>query len=167
MIIMNLQKTQYELFMREALVCAQQACEEQEVPIGAVIIDKEGTIIARAYNQIEQYHSQTAHAELLAISQAGKYHGDWRLDECTIIVTLEPCSMCMAAIKLSRIRTVVYGADSPIFGFKLDNNHFLPLYNKDALTIIKGVLELECSEILKQFFRGKRRKHEACKGESS
>lgn len=152
--------TSYKMYMQHALKLAQEAFAHDEVPVGALIVDKDGKVCAQAYNQTERLHTQTAHAEMLALAQAGKVQGSWRLNECVMIVTLAPCSMCMAAIKLSRISVLVYGAESPVFGFKLDNDFFLPLYNNDTLMIKSGVLADECSAILKQFFQKKRSKGE-------
>lgn len=161
------QEENYESYMQKALCLAEKAYEEDEVPIGALIIDSEGNIIGQGYNKTEQIMSQTAHAELRALEEAGKTKKDWRLDDCILFVTLEPCSMCMAAIKLSRISKIVYGADSPVFGFRLDNDCFIPLYNNDRLFIHKGVLKDECSEILKKFFQKKRNNNEGNKGEKT
>ena len=92
-----------EVYMRQSLELALKAYNEDEVPIGAVVLDKDGSVIGRGYNRTESCKTQTAHAELLALAEAGKVQNDWRLDGCTLFVTLEPCSMCMAAIKLSRV----------------------------------------------------------------
>ncbi len=160
---MDIQQQEYESYMQKALTLACQAYDQNEVPIGAVVVDKEGAIIGSGYNQTEASMSQTSHAELLALADAGKKMGDWRLEDCTIFVTLEPCTMCMAALKLSRIKKVVYGADSPVFGFRLDKDCFIPLYNNDALLIQSGVLKEKCSEILKDFFQKKRNESEGSK----
>ena len=147
-------------FMKQALQQAQKAMDLDEVPIGAVIVNKEGKIISRAYNQVEKKHSQTAHAEMLAIAKAGKKLKDWRLEDCWIYVTLEPCAMCMVLIRLSRMKGVVFGADSPLFGYRLDKMLQLPVYKKDTFIIVKGVLPNEAATLLKQFFKKKRKKRE-------
>jgi tRNA(adenine34) deaminase len=157
---MNIQQQECEAYMKKALHLACKAYEEDEVPIGALIIDVNGLVIGEGYNKTEQGNSQTLHAELTALASAGKNKQDWRLDGCTIFVTLEPCSMCMNAIKLSRIKKIVYGSDSPVFGFRLDMDCFVSIYNRDVLSIQSGVLSEECSELLKKFFQKKRNDNE-------
>jgi len=146
-------------FMQEALAQAQYAYNIDEVPIGAVVVDAKGDIIARAYNSVERDCTQRAHAESLAIEAAGKYLHDWRLQGCWLYVTLEPCSMCMGLIKLSRLAGVVYGAPSPLFGFRLDNQEDLWVYKKDAVSVIEGVMADETAKLLKQFFHSRRKKN--------
>lgn len=153
-------KEKDEFLMGQALEQAHKAYECNEVPIGAIIADRDGTIVARAYNMVEQEHSQRAHAESLAIEQVNKAIGDWRLNDHWIFVTLEPCSMCMALIKLSRFAGVVYGAASPLFGFSLDNNEDLSVYKRDAFSIIDGIKAEESAVILKKFFHYKRTRDE-------
>ncbi len=145
-------------FMQEALKQAQKAAEKDEVPIGAVIVNKNGQIIARGYNQVEKKHTQTAHAEMTAITKAGKKMDDWRLENCWIYITLEPCAMCMVLIRLSRMKGVVFGADSPLFGYRLDKMLQLPVYKKDTFIVITGVLSNEAAILLKKFFKKKRKK---------
>ena len=145
-----------DYYMKQALDLAFRAFEEDEVPIGAVIIDRNGMIIGGGYNQVEGQCTQLAHAELQAIKDATKRLGTWRLEGCTMVVTLEPCSMCIGAIRLSRMAKVIYGASSPVFGFQLDNDQFIPLYNNGSFLIESGVLKEECSKILKDFFQKKR-----------
>ena len=111
--------TQDQLFMNDALKQAGRAFKKGEVPVGAIVVDSRGVVIGRGYNLVERRHSQLAHAELIALQKAAKKLGDWRLLGCWIYVTLEPCVMCMAAIRLSRCEGVVYGADSPQFGYQL------------------------------------------------
>lgn len=147
----------HEKYMAVALELAQQAADAQEVPIGAIVVDESGTIIGVGYNKVESFHTQTAHAECEALRQAAEYKKDWRLEKCTLYVTLQPCSMCYSATVLSRVRTLVYGASSPLFGFHLDKDTFLSVYNNDALFVIKGILEAECGELLKRFFKQKRK----------
>jgi tRNA(adenine34) deaminase len=151
-------KEKDEAFMQEALIEAHKAYEIDEVPIGAVVVNAEGIIVARAHNSVERDCTQRAHAESLAIESAGKALGDWRLNDCWLYVTLEPCSMCMGLIKLSRLAGVVYGAPSPLFGFRLDNQEDLWVYKKDAFSVVEGVKLEEAANLLKSFFHNKRGK---------
>jgi tRNA(adenine34) deaminase len=144
-------KTSYTQFMNEALEYARQAASQQEVPIGAVVVDAQGNIIGRGYNQVEGRKSQLAHAEIEAITQATQAIGDWRLDGCTLYVTLEPCKMCMGLIQLSRLDRVVYGADSPRFGHS--DQH--PTIYKEVL-VEKGVRADEAKQLLQDFFKKRR-----------
>ena len=144
-------------FMQEALAQAQLAYEIDEVPIGAIVVNSEGDIIARAYNVVERDCTQRSHAESLAIECAAKDLGDWRLDGCWLYVTLEPCSMCMGLIKLSRLAGVVYGASSPLFGFSLDNEQDLWLYKKGIISIVEGIGGDQAAQLLKNFFHKKRK----------
>lgn len=144
-------------YMQLALSQAQLAFDANEVPIGAVIVAPNGQILAQACNATESTHSQTAHAELLAIAQAGAIQGDWRLQDCWIYVTLEPCAMCMNAIIISRLAGLVYGAPSPLFGYlKVDKEGSSWLYKRDALTILEGIGQAEAKQLLQQFFKQKR-----------
>src|SRR5262245_33005932 len=111
--IIDLQSDQY--FMGEALRQAQKAFSAEETPVGAVVV-REGRIIARAYNQVELLKDATAHAEMLALTQAEEVVGDWRLTDCTLYVTKEPCPMCAGAIVLVRLARVVFGAPDPKAG---------------------------------------------------
>lgn len=103
-------------FMLEALTLAEEAASEEEIPVGCVITDKNGTVIGRGKNRREQTNDASAHAEIEAIREAGQVLGDWRLDGCTLYVTLEPCPMCAGAILNSRISEVVYGTTDEIMG---------------------------------------------------
>lgn len=143
-------------YMQQALVQAQNAFDANEVPIGAIIVNSQGAIIARAYNQVETSHSQTAHAELLAIAQAGESLADWRLTDCWIYVTLQPCAMCMHALMASRIAAIVWGTQSPIFGYDLDNQLNLSLYKNDTLILVSSVAASQCAALLRKFFIKKR-----------
>jgi tRNA(adenine34) deaminase len=145
-------------FMQEALGQAKLAYAIDEVPIGAVVVNSKGVIITRSYNSVERDCTQRSHAESLAIELAGKSLGDWRLNNHWLYVTLEPCSMCMGLIKLSRLAGVVYGATSPLFGFHLDNNDDLGVYKKDVFFVIEGVMVNETTELLKNFFYNRRKK---------
>lgn len=144
--------------MQEALAQAKLAYEIDEVPIGAIVVNSEGDIIARAYNVVERDCTQRSHAESLAIEYAAKGLGDWRLDGCWLYVTLEPCSMCMGLTKLSRLAGVVYGASSPLFGFSLDNEQDLWLYKKGIISIVEGIGGDQAAQLLKNFFHKKRKK---------
>ena len=141
-----------ERFMREALKEAKRALEKDEVPIGAVIVC-EGTIIARAYNYAEHLNDVTAHAEMQAITSAANNLGGKYLQECTLYVTIEPCVMCAGALFWAQIGRIVYGAGDPKRGFSVIGPQLLHPRTK----ISKGILEEECSQILKNFFEEKRR----------
>ena len=147
-------------FMKEALIEAHKAYEMDEVPVGAVIVDNNGVIIARGHNRVERDCTQRSHAESLAIEKAGQFLGDWRLEGCWIYVTLEPCAMCINLIKLSRLAGVIYGAPSPLFGFQLDKTAQFSVYKRDTFSIIEGVCSDESAELLKSFFKKKRNNDE-------
>lgn len=149
-----------EQFMAEALKLANKAYDRDEVPIGAVVVSANGTIIGRGYNNVEHAHSQIAHAEVSAVEQASQAIGDWRLNDCWLYVTLEPCTMCMGLIRLSRLAGVVYAAASPLFGFRLDNTEGLSVYKKDAFAIIEGIRAEESVALLQKFFQQKRKSGE-------
>ncbi|MFN0020909.1 MAG: tRNA adenosine(34) deaminase TadA [Pirellulaceae bacterium] len=144
-------------YMRQALAEARQALLEEEVPIGAVIVRGE-QVIAAAHNQREQLKDPTAHAEMIAITQAAAAVGGWRLEECTLYVTLEPCIMCSGAILQSRIPLVVFGATDPKAGAVDSLFHLLsdPRLNHRC-QVIPGVMAPECGEILTKFFQVQRR----------
>jgi tRNA(adenine34) deaminase len=151
---MEIEHLQDEDFMREAIKEAKKAEERGEVPIGAVIV-MEGKIVARAYNLRENEQNAIAHAELLAIDQACKDIGSWRLEESTLYVTLEPCPMCAGAIILARVKKVVYGAADPKGGCcgTLMNLLGDERFNHQS-EVTSGVLEKECGQMLSDFFRG-------------
>lgn len=143
-------------FMREALRAANKAAAAEEVPVGAVIV-RAGRVIARAWNQVEMLKDATAHAEMLAITQAEEAVGDWRLSECDLYVTKEPCLMCAGAIVHARVRRVIFGcADERSGGAGgLINVLQMPQLNHRC-AITSGVLSEECAELLQAFFRLKR-----------
>jgi tRNA(adenine34) deaminase len=143
--------------MRLALAEAEQALAENEVPIGAVIVHAD-RVIAAAHNQRETLHDPTAHAEMIAITQAANNLGDWRLAGCTLYVTLEPCIMCCGAILQARIPTVVYGATDPKAGAVSSLFHLLgdPRLNHRC-QVIPGELPAPCGEILTRFFQAQRK----------
>lgn len=141
-----------ETFMLQALSLAEEAAEKGEVPVGCIITDLKGNIIARGRNRNRESMDATAHAEIEAIREAGKVIGDWHLEECTIYVTLEPCPMCVGAIMNSRIRRLVYGAKDPIKGacgsvIDLFSEHF-----PDKAAVYGNVLENESRKLLSTFF---------------
>ena len=143
-------------YMRRALLKAQEALDKDEVPVGAIIVYK-NRIIAKAHNQVELLKDPTAHAEMIAITQASSFLKSKWLAGCSLYATIEPCSMCAGALVLSRIDRVYFGAYDPktgAFGSKLNINS-LKLNHK--LKVKGGVLEKECSQILQKFFKGKRK----------
>jgi tRNA(adenine34) deaminase len=145
-----------EYFVREALRYAQKAYEAGEVPVGAVVV-REGRIIAHAYNQVELLKDATAHAEMLALTQAEAAVGDWRLTDCDLYVTKEPCAMCAGAIVHVRLRRLIFGCADPRAGAagSVINLLQLPSLNHRC-EITSGVLENECAAILQDFFRKRR-----------
>lgn len=145
-----------DFFMKKALLLAKRAFRADEVPVGAVVVDATQKVVGRGYNQVEKHKSQRAHAEQLAIEQACKKNNDWRLSGNTLYVTLEPCTMCMGLIRLSRIERVVFGAPSPLFGYQLDKNRKSQLYKKGIIKIRKGVGKAIAAALLKEFFKNKR-----------
>lgn len=145
-----------EYFMREALRQARRAFAAQEVPIGAVIV-REGVIIARAWNQVEMLRDATAHAEMLAITQAEAEVEDWRLNDCDLYVTKEPCPMCAGAIVHARLRRVIFGCPDAKGGAAggLLNILQMPQLNHRS-EITSGVLGQECAGMLRDFFLARR-----------
>ena len=158
-----------EQFMQEAIAEAKKAGEKLEVPIGAVIV-KDDVVIARGHNLRETDQVATRHAEIAAIEAANSAVGSWRLEDCTMYVTLEPCSMCAGAIVLSRIPRVVYGATDPKAGCA---GTLMNLLTDSRLNhqaeVVTGVLEAECSSLLKDFFKQnrKQRKQQRARTRSS
>lgn len=145
-----------ELYMKKALNLAKKAGETGEVPIGAVIV-YQGKVIASAYNKRNQSKDATSHAEILAIKKACKKLGDWRLDGAEMYVTLEPCPMCAGAIVNARIKKVYFGAYERKSGAVMSNYRILFGGGLNHKTDAEGgVLEDECSSLLKKFFEGKR-----------
>jgi tRNA(adenine34) deaminase len=140
-------------FMRAALLEAQRAAEEGEVPVGAVVVH-EGRIIGRGRNACERLQDATSHAEIVAIGAASQALGSWRLEGCTLFVTLEPCPMCMGACLNARVKRVVYGATEPkagACGSIVDLR--APVGYNHKLDVTSGVLALEASALMKNFFR--------------
>jgi tRNA(adenine34) deaminase len=145
-----------EYFMREALRMAGKAAQSGEVPVGAVVV-REGKIIARAHNQVELLKDATAHAEMLALTQAEAAVGDWRLIDCELYVTKEPCPMCAGALVHTRVRRVIFGCADTAGGAagSVVNLLQMPTLNHRC-DIAVGILENECAAILQDFFRQKR-----------
>jgi tRNA(adenine34) deaminase len=140
-----------EYFMREALKEALKAYELDEVPVGAVIVCKD-RIIARAHNLTERLNDVTAHAEMQAFTSAANHLGGKYLDECTLYVTLEPCVMCAGASFWTQIGRIVYGASDEKRGYTITGANLL----HPQTVIVPGILEKECAELLKSFFKAKR-----------
>lgn len=143
----------HERWMQMALEEARLAAEAGDVPVGAVVVQS-GRLLGRGHNQVEVLKDPTAHAEILAIGAAAATLGDWRLEECTLYSTLEPCTMCCGAILLGRPPTLVYGARDPRAGavesaarLLGENPYNLPF------EVVGGILEPECAELLRAFFR--------------
>ena len=157
-LIIDLQSDQY--FMGEALRQAAKAYAAEEVPVGAVVV-REGRVIGRAFNQVELLKDATAHAEMLALTQAEEAVGDWRLADCTLYVTKEPCPMCAGAIVHVRLARVVYGASDPKMGAAGSALNLLQFpASNHRCAISGGVREPECRALLRTFFaeqRGKQR----------
>ena len=140
-----------EYYMRQALREAQAAADEDEVPIGAVVV-LDGDVIARAHNQTERLGDATAHAEMLAFTAAAEYMGGKYLQECTLYVTVEPCPMCAGAAGWTQVGRIVYGAADPKRGYRLLTGPVL----HPKTEVIAGVLADECGALVKEFFRKKR-----------
>jgi tRNA(adenine34) deaminase len=145
-------------WMSQAIALAQTAMDMGEVPIGCVVVhDPSGRVIGRGYNRRETDRDPTAHAEILAMREAGQALGHWRLVDCTLVVTLEPCPMCAGAIVNARVPRLVYGCDDPKAGavrtlFQLCTDSRL----NHRVEIVPGVLADECAELLRTFFRQQR-----------
>ena len=140
--------------MRSAIAVAQSALKTADVPVGALIVDSENNVIATGYNEREAHQDPTAHAEIVAIRRAAQKLGTWRLAECKLVVTLEPCAMCAGAIAQSRIETLVFGAwdeKAGAVGSVWDVLRDPRAIHK--MEVIGGVLEAECAELLTNFFR--------------
>ena len=147
----------YELLMEQALIEAKKGYDEGEVPIGAVIADPDGDIIASAHNQPIGLNDPTAHAEILALRRAGEAMKNYRLNDVTLVVTIEPCLMCIGAAIHSRLSTLMFGA------FDTKGGAAGSLYDpandtrlNHSIEVISGVREKECSDLLKDFFRSRR-----------
>lgn len=141
----------YELFMREALKEARRAFDEDEIPIGAVIVCRD-TIIARAHNMTERLNDVTAHAEMQAITAAADYLGGKYLNECTLFVTVEPCIMCAGALGWAQLGHLVFGSRDEKRGYQ----RFAPQALHPRCEVVSGILEDECTLLMKDFFKKKR-----------
>ncbi len=141
----------HEYFMKEALKEAQKAFDTDEVPVGAIVV-AENKIIARAHNLTERLNDVTAHAEMQAITSAANYLSGKYLIDCSIYITLEPCIMCAGALYWSQISKIIYGAKDEKRGFSNQANNLL----HPKTEVLSGILEDECSSIIKQFFKAKR-----------
>lgn len=143
-----------EFYMREAIKEAKKALKKKEVPIGAVLVNEGGDIISRGYNQKEIKNDPSCHAEMIAIRRGVKKLKNWRLDKCTLYVTLEPCLMCLGVMIQARVKRVVFGAYDPKAGAlgSVINLNIPKLFNH-YIEVRGGVLEEECSEIIKSFFK--------------
>lgn len=151
-----MKKANHNLYMQEALKEAERALADDEVPVGAVIVHN-GRVIGRAHNQKERLHDPTAHAEMIAITQAAEALGSWRLAKAVMYVTLEPCPMCAGALVQSRLPVLVYGAKDPKAGacgslFNIAQDKRL----NHQIEVIPGIMEDECRIILKEFFTKQR-----------
>ena len=140
-----------EYFMKEALKEAQKAMQEDEVPVGAVIVANK-KIIARAHNQVERLHDVSAHAEMIAVTAACNHMGSKHLEDCTLYITLEPCPMCAGAISHARLGKVIYGASDDKSGFMRFGKAML--HPKTKLEY--GIMHDACRDIIQSFFRAKR-----------
>jgi len=147
----------YKLIMQAALSLAKVAADKGDVPVGAIVVNEAGEILGTGQNLREQNNDPTAHAEIVALRNASEKHGSWRLDDLTIVVTLEPCAMCAGAILQSRIKRLVFAAwdeKAGAVGSVMD-----VIRDPRALTkieVITGIMEKECSDVLKDFFNTKR-----------
>ncbi len=144
----------YQDLMRSAIAIAQSALKTDDVPVGALIVDSENNIISTGFNEREAHQDPTAHAEIVAIRRAAQKLGTWRLDECKLVVTLEPCAMCAGAIAQSRINTLVFGAwdeKAGAVGSVWDVLRDPRAIHK--MEVVGGVLEADCAELLTNFFR--------------
>lgn len=144
-------------WMQQALVMAQQAASCLEVPVGAILVDEQGQEISRAHNLKERQKDATAHAELLVIRQAAELRDNWRLNACTLYVTLEPCFMCMNALVQARIQTLVFGAyDLKAGALSLGESFHQDQRLNHRFNVIGGLLQYECGQLLSQFFKERR-----------
>jgi tRNA(adenine34) deaminase len=141
----------HEQYMREALREAHSAAEEDEIPIGAVVVCK-GRIIGKGHNMTERLHDPTAHAEMIAITAAAESMGGKYLNDCTLYVTIEPCPMCAGAMAWAQVGTLVYGASDPKRGYSL----FSPSLLHPKTEVVSGILPEECGSLVSDFFEKKR-----------
>lgn len=136
----------YEFYMKQAIKEAKKALKKGEVPVGAVVV-KNNKIISKAYNKKEKLKNVTKHAEIIAISKACKKIKNWRLDDCEIYVTMEPCMMCSGAIEQSRIKKIIFGVKNENYGYTI---------NLKNIEIISQICEKKCKELIQGFFKKRR-----------
>lgn len=143
-------------FMAQAITGAEAAAAHDDVPIGAVVV-RDGEVVGRGHNRREADRDPTAHAEILALREASAALGRWRLDDCTLVVTLEPCTMCAGALVLARLRRVVFGADDPKAG-AVGALYDVPRDTRlnHQVEVVRGVEAEACGQLLQDFFRGRR-----------
>ena len=146
----------HEKYMRQALALAAEAAAAGEVPVGCVVVDGAGTVIGVGRNRREETRSVTGHAEVEALEDACRTRGDWRLDDCTVYVTLEPCPMCAGAMINARLGTLVYGAREPQSGSAASILNLFEEAYPGRTAIFGGVLAEESAALLKEFFEKKR-----------
>ena len=147
----------YEKLMSSALIAATDALKNGDVPIGAIVIDPVGNIIGTGANRREVDNDPSAHAEVVAMREAGKKLNNWRLDGCTVVVTLEPCAMCAGAIAQSRVKTLIFGAwDEKAGAVGSVWDVLRDPRSPHRTEVISGILEKECADILAQFFKTQR-----------
>ena len=147
----------WDAAMRAALEQARLAPSHDDVPVGAVVLGPDGEVVARAHNEREGAGDPTAHAEVLALRAAAAERGEWRLSGCTLVVTLEPCTMCAGALVLARVDRVVFGAVDPkagAAGSLWDVVRDRRLNHRPE--VVRGVLEQDCADVLRRFFEGRR-----------
>jgi len=146
----------HEIYMRRAISLAEEAAAVGEVPVGCVIVDSRGEILAEGRNRREETRGVCGHAELDALEQACRARGDWRLDDCTLYVTLEPCPMCAGAMINARLGTLVYGAREPLFGSASSVINLFEERYPGHTAIFGGVLAERCGALMTEFFQKKR-----------
>ena len=152
-----------DFFMSEALKEAEKSLDKAEIPIGCVIV-KDGEVLGRGHNAREELNQAIMHAEVMAIQEANRTVGNWRLLDCTLFVTIEPCVMCSGAIGLARIPRVIYGATNQKFGATGSLYDILAdVRLNHRVEVEKGILEEECAQIMQDFFRQRREKQKADK----
>lgn len=150
---MSAEKTDFD-YMNEAIALAREAEAEGEIPVGALVTDREtGEILGRGRNRREQDHSPTAHAEILALEEAAKKRGTWRLSGCNLYVTLEPCPMCAGAILNAQIDRVIFGAYDPVLGAVCSVTELFSLPRIRRPRVTAGLLEDPCAALMSDFFR--------------
>jgi tRNA(adenine34) deaminase len=148
----------WEHFMYEALGEARKALKFGEVPVGALVVDKEGNILGRGFNQMVKSHNPLAHAEIIAIAEASLHLKNYRLNQCFLIATLEPCLMCSGAAVHARVEGVIYGAKDSVAGAIESQLEALELnFHNHHPWHMGGILETECAQLLNNFFAGRRK----------